>query len=252
MASIHSHNLKVYSDKTICDSYTYSNDLQLPESEILSLIGSEIQNRRILDIGIGTGRTTEYLLKYTKDYIGVDYSEGMVKHAKEIYRDAEILQMDARDLNAFGDESFDLVFFSFNGIDYMNHTDRMQCIKEVTRVLRTGGFFVFSSHNIHYERFNKFIINAPKFSIPYFKRLIRGGLNRLRNLSSHMHTDEYSIITDPGHDYNCITYYIASQNQESQLKTFGYKNIRTFGIDGAALNAVTKKKNAWIYYLAQK
>jgi ubiquinone/menaquinone biosynthesis C-methylase UbiE len=252
MDTIYDHNFKVYSDQAVCNSYVDSNELQAPEREILSRIGSTIADKKILDIGIGTGRTTQYLLEYTRDYTGIDYSGGMVKKAKEKFGDARILQMDARNLQAVDALSLDFVFFSFNGIDYMNHSDRMKCLQEITRVIKVGGLFAFSTHNLGYLKFNQFVINAPKFSIPYFKRLIKGGINRLRNVFYHVHTDAYSIITDPGHDYNCLTYYISPDQQVKQLKELGFQNIQMFGRSGKQLDTGVDGESAWIYYLAQK
>lgn len=252
MDKIYDHNLKVYSDETICNSYVESNELQAPEIEIIRQIGDKIKGKRILDVGIGTGRTTKYLLQYSKDYVGVDYSEGMVQKAKKRFKDVQILQMDARNLQAFDSESFDLVFFSFNGIDYMNHDDRMKCLSEILRTLKKDGSFVFSSHNREYVNFNRFVIKAPLFSVPYFKRLVKGGSNRLKNLLKHVHADGYAIVTDPGHDYDCLTYYITPVQQAKQLKEIGFNNIRMFGLDGKSFNTEIHKNSAWIYYLAEK
>jgi ubiquinone/menaquinone biosynthesis C-methylase UbiE len=252
MGTIYDHNLKVYSDQTICNSYIDCNELQVPELKILDLIANEINDKKILDIGIGTGRTTKHLLQYSKDYIGIDYSAGMVQKAKERFKEAQILQMDARNLHAFDSQSFDFILFSFNGIDYMNHEDRIKCLGEIVRTLKNGGFFVFSSHNREYENFNRFVIKAPLFSVPYFKRLAKGGSNRLKNVLKHVYTESYAIITDPGHDYDCLTYYINPQQQAKQLEEHGFHNIQMFGLDGKAINSVADKKSAWIYYLANK
>ena len=43
-------------------------------------------------------------------------------------------------------EQFAAVFFSYNGIDSVNQRDRNVILKEIRRVLRDDGVFVFSSH----------------------------------------------------------------------------------------------------------
>ena len=46
------------------------------------------------------------------------------------------------------DNSFDVVIFSFNGIDYIYpYIKRLAALKEIRRVLKTNGLFIFSSHN---------------------------------------------------------------------------------------------------------
>jgi SAM-dependent methyltransferase len=48
----------------------------------------------------------------------------------------------------YENESFDHVWFSFNGLDFIYpSTRRIQALKEAYRVLRPGGLFIYSSHN---------------------------------------------------------------------------------------------------------
>src|ERR1019366_8247253 len=56
---------------------------------------------------------------------------------------------DARDLSRFGDGEFDVVLFSFNGMDYISHEDRLRVLAPVRRVLRPGGTFFFSAHSLN-------------------------------------------------------------------------------------------------------
>src|SRR5690606_12109488 len=107
----------------------------------------EMAGKRILDIGVGGGRTTPYLLDVSRDYIGVDYAPKMIKKCRAQYPSVTFEVCDARDLSHFGPASFDLIFFSFNGIDYVDHADRIKILCEVRRVLTDQGAFVFSAHN---------------------------------------------------------------------------------------------------------
>src|SRR5208282_1678064 len=55
---------------------------------------------------------------------------------------------DAANLSLFPDDSFDVVVFSFNGIDYvLPEQARRSCFAHVHRVLKAKGIFIFSSHN---------------------------------------------------------------------------------------------------------
>ena len=51
-------------------------------------------------------------------------------------------------MNEFDSNSFDLAWFSFNGIDYVATAGRVRILEEVRRILRPGGTFCFSSHNL--------------------------------------------------------------------------------------------------------
>ena len=60
---------------------------------------------RILDVGAGSGRDTQPLLAYGYNYLGVDYSEGMLEQARRQNPGVEYRQASIYDL-AF-DEQFD-------------------------------------------------------------------------------------------------------------------------------------------------
>ncbi len=102
----------------------------------------------VLDLGVGGGRTTPYLAKIASHYVGVDYSEAMIRACRKKFPDLEFLQADACDLSSFEDASFDAIVFSFNGLDsVVPNEKRSRCLRECWRVLRPAGVFVFSSHN---------------------------------------------------------------------------------------------------------
>jgi SAM-dependent methyltransferase len=55
---------------------------------------------------------------------------------------------DATNLQQIATASFDAAVFSLNGIDSIRtDSDRSRCFQEIARVLRPGGYFIFSSHN---------------------------------------------------------------------------------------------------------
>lgn len=112
------------------------------------MLAPQLRNRRILDIGIGSGRTTSWLRLLTSDYVGIDYTHAMVEQARRRHPDADIRDGDARDLSAFADASIDAVTFSFNGIDAVGHADRAQVLREIARVLRPGGIALYSTFNL--------------------------------------------------------------------------------------------------------
>ncbi len=110
----------------------------------------------ILDLGVGTGRTTRFLFPMAKRYVGLDYSPGMVGRCKERFPEASLVLGDAEDLSSFSDESFDAAVFSYNGIDYLcPDAKRLACLVEIHRVLRPGGVFIFSTHNA------RLLLNVP-------------------------------------------------------------------------------------------
>jgi SAM-dependent methyltransferase len=61
---------------------------------------------------------------------------------------SEFRVMDAADLSEIPSGSFDVAVFSYNGLGYL-HPDaaRQSCLREIHRIVRPAGFFIFSLHN---------------------------------------------------------------------------------------------------------
>ena len=143
-----------YRDASVVDLYDRTRDLQ--EAERV-LFGKHVRaGLEILDLGVGAGRTTRFLAPESKRYVGLDYSDAMVRRCQERFPELEFVEQDASDLSRFPDGSFDVVVFSFNGLGTLpTDTARQACIREVARVLRGGGVFLFSLHNA------KFLVFRP-------------------------------------------------------------------------------------------
>jgi SAM-dependent methyltransferase len=135
-----------YNDKDVVAQYRSSSYLLPCEEHVFrSYVAA---GSRVLDLGVGAGRTTPFLAARSGAYVGIDYSEAMIEACRERYPDLDFQVRDARDLSCFADGYFDAVVFSFNGLGHLYPDEsRIACVKEVNRVLRQGGSFVFSLHN---------------------------------------------------------------------------------------------------------
>ena len=103
---------------------------------------------RILDLGVGCGRTSQALASRAATYVGIDYSPEMIEVCRERYPSLDFHIADAADLGRFQNESFDLAVFAFNGLDYLIPDEtRRRCLRELHRVLAPRGRFIFSAHN---------------------------------------------------------------------------------------------------------
>ncbi len=102
---------------------------------------------RVLDLGVGNGRTTVPLHERGYHVTGIEYCQPLVDAALRRNPHVDIRWGDARHLD-FADATIDAVIFSWNGIDYMDpYTERLKVLKEAYRVLKPGGIFLLSSHN---------------------------------------------------------------------------------------------------------
>jgi len=105
---------------------------------------------RILDVGCGAGRTTRYLLEKGFDVVAIDIAPKMIDRARRLYPDGDFRVMDASNTD-FKDGEFEYVLFSFNGLDCLHpFPRRIKCLREVNRILKLGGTFIYSSHNRAY------------------------------------------------------------------------------------------------------
>lgn len=247
-------NRRVWETPSVVDFYRALELRPKGEEAILERLAGWLAGKRILDIGVGGGRTTRRLLELTSDYTGIDYSALFVERAQRRFPGVRILHCDARDLSPFADASFDFVMFSLNGIDYVGHADRLRILAEVRRVLGEGGYFSFSSHNRGHGHFGQMPWRERRpASWNHIKTCVRAALFlprhwRMRKLE--IHDQDYSIINDIAHDFALMTYYIPVDKQIEQLSAHGFREIECYDQEGKLVKG--DSADPWIFYLARK
>ncbi len=103
-----------------------------------AILKSSLKGEKFLDLGCGTG----YYLK--NGFVGFDISHNMLLQAKK--KGNHFLVLGNADNLPFKDSTFDSVISMFG---VLNHVDLNRCIKEVNRVLKTNGVFIFSIANLY-------------------------------------------------------------------------------------------------------
>ena len=103
---------------------------------------------RILEIGAATGRYSHSL---ARDGYRVDAVE-LLEHNIEVFREktlpdetVTITQGDARDLSAFGDETYDITLLLGPMYHLFTREDKLQALSEAIRVTKKGGI-VFAAY----------------------------------------------------------------------------------------------------------
>lgn len=99
---------------------------------------SQLKRPKILDVGCGGGMKE---LTLRGDVTGIDISETSLDNAKKIYKKAIAYDLSKR--YPFPDETFDVIFCS-EVYGHIAVEDKEHFMREVKRVLKKGGFFVFS------------------------------------------------------------------------------------------------------------
>ena len=227
----------VLKDKT---NHYQSKLLKVSETAALLKYQPAFTNRNILDLGVGTGRTTRYLYPLANSYLCCDYSPYMVAYMNEHFPDVKTLQVDMRDLTTIESSSIDFVLGASNVLDAVSHDDRLIVLSDVFRVLSTGGIFMFSSHNLGYKlsqtgpvlRYSKNPITQYYNFLSYVRSLI----NYRRNRRFWVLEKDYAVFSDRGHDYSLLHYYINRKSQKSQLHSTGFDLLEVFDENGKIAN----------------
>lgn len=252
-------NRSAWSAPRVAQNYLHDEGLQAPEKAALALVGDRVHNRPILDIGVGTGRTTAALRAISSDYVGVDFSADMVDVCRTRHPGVDIRQMDARDLSVFPDRRFGLVVFAYNGIDYVGHADRLRVLAGIGRVLADDGWLLFSSHNRAVRVRRPWALSLLRQVNPPMgkaRRLAGWLLGIARHLSRRPFEQarpDHAIVNDDGENFRFMTYYIDVASQRAQLERAGFGPAAAFDLHGRAIGpGETAADSAWVYYLAGK
>lgn len=253
-------NKKTYARSNIVRYYKQLGLLQPAEKAILERFQDRLPTMKMLDIGIGGGRTTQYFATLAAEYTGIDYSTEMIAACKRKFSNSPqpmcLKVVDARDMSQFCDNYFDFILFSFNGIDYVSHSDRLKVFQEIQRVGKSGCYFFFSSHNLQgiarqFDFKKQISINLLKTYINLVMltllKLFNPSINRQK-----LETCDYLIIKDESHNFFLQTYYIRPAKQIKQLAS-NFSNIEIYswktGQKILDLNNLSTNSDMWLYYL---
>jgi SAM-dependent methyltransferase len=250
-------NQSVYEREDVVQEYALESRLQPPEATFLAVNGDWLKRARMLDIGIGAGRTTAHFAPVVDAYVGVDYSAKMIEVCRRRFpalARADALHVaDAASLKQFSDDSFDLVLFSFNGIDYASEADRLLILAEMRRVTRDGGHMLLSTHNLCSDLEAGFvwqpgssrrdIVLQPLRRMRF--RWVNGDWRQKRRETDHM------LLKDGTHGFHLRTYYIKPTAQIRQLVDHGYSEIQVITNDGriiAQADVVNDPPDPWVHF----
>lgn len=106
----------------------------------------DVRGRRVLEVGCGAAMCSRWLAREGAHPVALDLSGGMLRHARHGAAETGIavplLQADAQHL-PLRDACFDIAFTAFGAIPFV--ADSAAVMREVARVLRPGGRWVFAT-----------------------------------------------------------------------------------------------------------
>lgn len=255
-------NEDTYMAASIVDYYAQLKLLQPAEQTILERLRTQLPTMKMLDIGIGGGRTTQHFAPLVASYTGIDYSSGMITACKQRFEKSPHpmnLQVgDARNMPEFAADSFDFILFSFNGIDSVSHGDRLKIFAEINRIGKTGCYVFFSSHNLQamkgeFDCKQKISCNP----LTTYVNLMMLILLRIFNFSitrQKLENADYLILRDESHNFRLKNYYIQADEQIKQLEN-GFAEIEIYswqtGLEIADSHELSVHPDLWFYYLCR-
>jgi SAM-dependent methyltransferase len=238
-------NQRTYESTYAVQYYAALAELQPPERTILGMVLPQLKTWRVLDLGVGGGRTTVHFAEHAAEYVGVDYSAGMIDVCRERFagKPWQFEVADAREL-PFDDASFNFVLFSYNGIDAVPPDDRKRVLGETHRVLAEGGLFAVSSHNLAHAPL--LLSLGPTLSPRAILRhlWLRRANPPLREIKGR----DWVVLRDRGLRGGVESYYVRREEQVRQLTEAGFAQVQVFQLDGDV--ARVGATDPWLYYLS--
>jgi len=139
---------KLFMSKEGYDKYASLYDGKLAfldtfEQGMMGKIIGDVSEKKVLDVGCGTGRLIRKLVDKGAIVTGADISPEMLKIAKKKFDKVEFIEGDIEHL-PFEDESFDMVIATFV---IVHLKDLRKAFDEVYRVLKPGGSFIVTNVN---------------------------------------------------------------------------------------------------------
>ncbi len=205
------------------------------ERAAFDLARTLISGGRVLDMGVGAGRTTDLLTPMATRYLGIDYTPEMIALAAGSHPGKRFELMDARDLSALADASFDLVVFSYNGIDAVDGAGRLAVLASVARVLAPGGVFLFSTFHRDWEGFRRGLSYSARVRwtanpLRLALRLARYGygygcasIRRMRYSGLQRCDGEHVYLLHSAHDFGIMVYATTPAQIDRQLQAVGFE-----------------------------
>ncbi len=193
----------------------------------------------ILDLACGPGRHSLEFLKRGFNVIGLDYSKNFLKIAKEKVKEAKIknkfkfLQGDIRSL-PFKNQTFKFVTLLGNSFGYFSDRENKKILKEVYRILRKGGVFIFDTVDKNtflknLKPYSKYVIKTKNFGkvIDERWREYDKKTKTIKCRKKHSTIDGKILLDTP--------YWMKVYSQKeikNMLKKVGFNNIKVLNLKG--------------------
>jgi ubiquinone/menaquinone biosynthesis C-methylase UbiE len=138
------NSVNCYEDASRASAYAtleFANTYYLAFRDLPEILSAHVTDRRALDFGCGTGRSTRFLRKLGFDVTGVDISEDMLRIARTTDPSGDYRLVPGDNLNQFAAGSFDLVLCAFP-FDNVPGEMKARIFRDLRRLLAPTGTIV--------------------------------------------------------------------------------------------------------------
>jgi SAM-dependent methyltransferase len=250
------HNAKIFFRPKLASWYA-GEPLAAAEAIILIRHREAFAGKSVLDIGVGSGRTTRYLLPFAANYLGIDVSPPMLALCRKNWPAAEIAELDMRDLAKLEPRRFDFILASSGVFDVLTHEVRLQALADCAALLAPLGFLVFSGHNRRYKKAGlpprlEFSGSAIRWPLTA-ARFVRDTINHRKMKQFEHHEADYGLLNDVVHGFQGVFYYTDRATQTYQIESAGLALVEVVGDNGRILNeGEDDRDDGLIFYVCQK
>jgi SAM-dependent methyltransferase len=227
------HNAEIFDNSKVAAWYG-SQGLCPAEQVFLKEFRTAYIARRVLDLGVGSGRTTRHLAPAASSYVGIDRSPAMLNQARRANPFVDFRQMDVRAIDSFGPGSFDFVFGSSAIVSAFAHQDRLDILAAVHGILAADGLFIFSFHNRAWQWAGRGPLPPRDKGISaLFDSLHpKSWYNYLRLRRYAYAAADHAMWVDQAHRWSGLFYFTDLATQVAQAGGVGFEVEAIYGQDG--------------------
>lgn len=126
----------------------YFTEAEMEEmvNNVLIKVGDKVVNKRVLEIGCGSGLLMYRLVKSATNYIGLDYAKSIIERNKEIknkegIQNLSLYQKSANQIDEFKNDEFDVIIMNSVSQAFPNEEYFEDVLRKASSILKENGVF---------------------------------------------------------------------------------------------------------------